>query len=69
MIRRPIIGTAQANGADQLDTLKVSAHSPSSTSDLEHLFGLKEEVGCNMELSEPKIGQISSKVLRSSSRM
>jgi branched-chain amino acid transport system substrate-binding protein len=49
MIRRPVIGTAQANGADKWDTLKVSARSPSSTSDLDRLFGSKEEVGCNME--------------------
>jgi branched-chain amino acid transport system substrate-binding protein len=49
LIRRPVIGTAQANGSDKWDTLKVSSQSATSAADLDRLFGSKEEVGCNME--------------------
>jgi branched-chain amino acid transport system substrate-binding protein len=49
MIRRPVIGTAQANPADKWDTLKIKSLAASSAAELDGLFGSKEEVGCNME--------------------
>lgn len=49
LIRRPVVGTAQANPSDKWDTLKVQSHAAADAAELGRLFGSKEEVGCNME--------------------
>ncbi|WP_440640917.1 ABC transporter substrate-binding protein [Bradyrhizobium sp. PUT101] len=49
LINRPVMGTAQANPADQWDTLKMKAQAEASAGELEKLFGSKDEIGCAME--------------------
>ena len=49
LIRRPVIGTAQANPSDQWDTLKMKTQAGTSAAELDHLFGSKDEIGCAME--------------------
>jgi branched-chain amino acid transport system substrate-binding protein len=49
LIRRPVVGTAQANVTDKWDTLKVRAQSAADAADLGRLFGARDDVGCNME--------------------
>ena len=50
LIRRPVVGIAQANSADTWDTLKVKSQAVASASELETIFGSKDEISCNMEL-------------------
>ncbi|WP_439358575.1 ABC transporter substrate-binding protein [Bradyrhizobium sp. DASA03007] len=49
LIRRPVMGTAQANPADQWDTLKMKAQAVAGEAELQQLFGSKDEIGCAME--------------------
>ena len=49
LIRRPVIGVAQANPADQWDTLKMKTQAAAGQAELEQLFGSKDEIGCAME--------------------
>jgi branched-chain amino acid transport system substrate-binding protein len=49
LIRRPVVGTAQANPSDKWDTLKVKPQAAADAAELGRLFGSKEEIGCSME--------------------
>jgi len=49
LIRRPVVGMAQANATDKWDTLKVKSQAVADAAELGRLFGSKEDVGCTME--------------------
>ena len=49
LIRRPVVGMAQANATDKWDTLKVKSQAVADAAELGRLFGSKEDVGCAME--------------------
>lgn len=49
LIRRPVVGVAQANATDKWDTLKVKSQAVADAAELGRLFGSKEDVGCTME--------------------
>ena len=49
LIRRPVVGMAQANATDKWDTLKVKPQAVADAAELDRLFGSKEDVGCTME--------------------
>jgi branched-chain amino acid transport system substrate-binding protein len=49
LIKRPVVGVAQPNPSDNWDTLKVKQLAAASGTELDALFGSREEVGCNME--------------------
>lgn len=49
LIRRPVVGTAQANATDKWDTLTVKSQAVADGAELGRLFGSKEDVGCTME--------------------
>jgi branched-chain amino acid transport system substrate-binding protein len=49
LIRRPVVGMAQANATDKWDTLKVKPQAVADAAELDRLFGSKEDIGCTME--------------------
>ena len=49
LIRRPVVGTAQANATDKWDTLKVKSQAVADAAELGRLFGSREDIGCTME--------------------